>query len=135
MPSPFPGMDPYLEGSGWSSIHHQLSDEVARYLTPRLRPNYIVQTKEYFVSESPDDIAITLEAAYPDVGVAQAPVRREMREPTTAWMTAPLEIATVIPSRVPHVTIEIRMLPIARSSRPLRFCRQPISAVKVVASI
>ncbi len=30
MPSPFPGMDPYLEGSLWMSIHAQLGAEIAR---------------------------------------------------------------------------------------------------------
>jgi hypothetical protein len=36
MPSPFPGMDPYLEGSQWMSIHSALSIEIARQLAPRL---------------------------------------------------------------------------------------------------
>ena len=30
MPSPFPGMDPYLEGSLWTTVHAQLSAEIAR---------------------------------------------------------------------------------------------------------
>ena len=34
MPSPFPGMDPYLEGSEWSSVHVALSAEMARQLAP-----------------------------------------------------------------------------------------------------
>ena len=38
MPSPCPGMDPYLEGSQWMSVHMQLSLEIARQLTPKLRP-------------------------------------------------------------------------------------------------
>jgi hypothetical protein len=32
MPSPFPGMDPYLEGSEWTSVHAELSSEIARQL-------------------------------------------------------------------------------------------------------
>ena len=32
MPSPFPGMDPYLEGSLWATVHFQLSAEIARQL-------------------------------------------------------------------------------------------------------
>jgi hypothetical protein len=31
MPSPFPGMDPYLEGS--MNFHHQFSAEIARQLS------------------------------------------------------------------------------------------------------
>ena len=32
MPSPFPGMDPYLEGSLWMTVNTQLSAEIARQL-------------------------------------------------------------------------------------------------------
>ena len=43
MPSPFPGMNPYLEDPAyWSSIHHWLINQIARSLNPQLRPNYIV---------------------------------------------------------------------------------------------
>ncbi len=44
MPSPFPGMDPYLEGSLWMSVHTQLAVEIARQLAPRLRPRYLALT-------------------------------------------------------------------------------------------
>ena len=46
MPSPFPGMDPYLEGSEWESVDTQLSVEMARDLAPRLRPKYFVRTEK-----------------------------------------------------------------------------------------
>jgi len=36
MPSPFPGMDPYLEGSEWTSVHAELSSEIVRQLAPKL---------------------------------------------------------------------------------------------------
>jgi hypothetical protein len=40
MPSPFPGMDPYLEGDLWTSFHILFAVEIARQLVPRLRPRY-----------------------------------------------------------------------------------------------
>ncbi len=41
MPSPFPGMDPYLERKGlWSEVHSGLILSVQRALTPHLRPKY-----------------------------------------------------------------------------------------------
>lgn len=46
MPSPFPGMDPYLEGSLWSSVQTQLSAEIARQLAPKLRPQYLALTAD-----------------------------------------------------------------------------------------
>ena len=41
MPSPFPGMDPYLEGDNWTSFHTHFATEIARQLTPKLRPKYV----------------------------------------------------------------------------------------------
>jgi hypothetical protein len=41
MPSPFPGMDPYLEGDLWTTLQSQLAAEIARQLAPRLRPRYV----------------------------------------------------------------------------------------------
>src|SRR2546423_4560287 len=49
MPSPFPGMDPYLEGSRWAGVQSQLCAEIARQLAPRLRPKYVALTNERFV--------------------------------------------------------------------------------------
>lgn len=43
MPSPFPGMDPYLEGYLWPDFHHRLATEISRQLTPRLRPRYVAR--------------------------------------------------------------------------------------------
>ncbi len=34
MPSPFPGMNPYLEHPGvWTGVHHLLISEIARFLS------------------------------------------------------------------------------------------------------
>ena len=71
MPSPFPGMDPYLEGSLWSTVHTQLSAEIARQLAPRLRPRYLALTTERFVTVMPDDVAIATTTVIPDVSVAE----------------------------------------------------------------
>ena len=43
MPSPFPGMNPYLEHPEiWPGVHHWLIVELARFLSPQLRPKYRV---------------------------------------------------------------------------------------------
>ncbi len=41
MPNPFPGMDPYLEGDLWLTVHTDLCAEIARQLAPKLRPKYM----------------------------------------------------------------------------------------------
>jgi Protein of unknown function (DUF4058) len=52
-------MDPYLEGSEWSSVHVALSAEMARQLAPKVRPKYIVRTTRRFVTDMLEDIAVT----------------------------------------------------------------------------
>lgn len=43
MPTPFPGMDPYLEQRElWPAVHNRLIVALADYLAPRLRPRYYV---------------------------------------------------------------------------------------------
>jgi hypothetical protein len=108
MPSPFPGMDSYLEGSEWVSVHAELSSEIARQLAPKLRPKYIVRTIRRFITETPDDIAIATGDIYPDVMVSKIAEQSERYENVVTLAPAPIQIATVIPTRVPQVSIEIR---------------------------
>jgi Protein of unknown function (DUF4058) len=108
MPSPFPGMDPYLEGSEWVSVHIELSAEIARQLAPKVRPKYIVRTARRFVTEMPEDIAVTRGDMYPDVSVVDTALPQGKETGPVAVAPTPLQLATVMPSRVPHVSIEIR---------------------------
>jgi hypothetical protein len=106
MPSPFPGMDPYLEGALWTTFHFAFGAEIVRQLAPRLRPRYLVLPVERFVIDTFDDIAITTNI-YPDVGVAKS-TREASAVYAPTVMDSPLHLATVIPEAVPHVAIEIR---------------------------
>ncbi len=107
MPSPFPGMDPYLEGSTWMNFHGQLCAEIVRQLGPKLRPRYLALMTERFVTEIPDGLAITTATLSPDVGVVEHSswVAGAARQ---SIATAPLHLATVIPEPVLHFSIEIR---------------------------
>lgn len=108
MPSPFPGMDPYLEGSEWTSVHAELSSEIARQLSPKLRPKYIARTSRRFVTEMPDDVEIVTGEIYPDVSVYDSGHNGNGIETTVAVAPPVLQLPTIMPSRIPHVTIEIR---------------------------
>ena len=80
MPSPFPGMDPYLEGSLWTTVHTTLAVEIVRRLNPQLLPRYVALSSRRFVMESPEDLEISVETTYPDVAVVQSsPSRRRAR--------------------------------------------------------
>jgi hypothetical protein len=101
-------MDPYLEGSEWTSVHTELSSEIARQLAPKLRPKYIVRTTRRFVTEMPEDVSIVAGDIYPDVGVLGIARQSAVGEGSVALARPPLQLTTVIPARIPHVTIEIR---------------------------
>ncbi|MBM2849198.1 MAG: hypothetical protein HW418_2140 [Anaerolineales bacterium] len=72
MPSPFPGMDPYLENPAtWSDLHQSLITYIRDALQPELRPNYLARIGErVYVAETGRNI-------YPDVTL----LGRPMREP------------------------------------------------------
>ncbi|MFA0775855.1 MAG: hypothetical protein THHGLFOP_001379, partial [Candidatus Fervidibacter sp.] len=42
MPSPFPGMDPFIEGQLWDDFHSRFVPELAAALMPKVRPKYLV---------------------------------------------------------------------------------------------
>ena len=47
MPSPFPGMDPYLEGRLWPEVHASLIYTIKSALAASLPDGYFVETHEY----------------------------------------------------------------------------------------
>src|SRR5207245_11546994 len=106
MPSPFPGMDPYLEGTYWMTFHTQMIAEIARQLAPRLRPRYLALTSERFVLDYPEDVAVSTTSIYLDVGMAGRPSPSPSQQACVA--TDPLRLPTVLSSVVPHVTVVLR---------------------------
>jgi Protein of unknown function (DUF4058) len=71
MPSPFPGMDPYLEEpSQWPGVHQRLITYMADAMQPRVRPRYHVLIGERVY------IAEPLQSFYPDVTLVQYPAQR-----------------------------------------------------------
>ncbi|HVJ83927.1 MAG TPA: DUF4058 family protein [Planctomycetia bacterium] len=52
MPSPFPGMDPFIEGQSWPDFHARMIGDVATALAPQLDPNYFAQIEERLFLET-----------------------------------------------------------------------------------
>lgn len=70
MPSPFPGMDPYLEDPArWPNVHHGLISEIQALLTSQLRPKYYVRVEERVYVSDEDDPG--REVLIPDVRIAR----------------------------------------------------------------
>ncbi|MEO0458834.1 MAG: DUF4058 family protein, partial [Cyanobacteria bacterium P01_A01_bin.114] len=51
MPSPFPGMDPYLEGYLWPDVHNALAAKIRQQLAPQLQPRYVARLEIYVVED------------------------------------------------------------------------------------
>ncbi|MEZ4864065.1 MAG: DUF4058 family protein [Caldilineaceae bacterium] len=95
MPTPFPGMDPYLERPNlWSNVHSSLITVIRDFLAPRLRPRYFVSVEERSYLDDPVPAGFV---AVPDVGVIGPYTQRPV-----PVLAAPVAVAE------PHV-IELPM--------------------------
>lgn len=96
MPSPFPGMDPYLEEPGlWSGFHQQFMTYIVAQLVPRLRPKY-VPMMETRIEIGTVDIE-TPQEYYPDVAVAAPPGHAGAgTAPASVTLAAPMEAETEV---------------------------------------
>ncbi len=105
MANPFPGMDPYLEGELWPSVHDDLLGEFVRQLSPQIKPKYIALSKKRVVVATPDPIELG-QPRWPDVAVLRAgdpaaPVRG-------VALAAPLELEALPPEPRTLTSVEIR---------------------------
>ena len=105
MPSPFPGMDPFLEGPLWNSFHAQFCSEIARRLTPSLGPRYIALVEERLVVDTLDGVSIATRVMQPDVTAAGM---HGDRNTGTTVLEAPMCLATVMETEMPMHFVEIR---------------------------
>jgi hypothetical protein len=81
MPSPFPGMDPYLETNPiFQELHTQMLAEMQAMLQPQLRPRYVARLERH-LSEGcvwePPQGAVWLERKEPDITVVSRGGRRK----------------------------------------------------------
>ena len=87
MPSPFPGIDPYLEHPEfWPGIHHLLINQIARFLSPQLRPKYLVDVKVRTYETADDD---TLLISIPDSTTSNPEVTRLPTQPIKVTVPVP----------------------------------------------
>src|SRR6266478_3686018 len=105
MPNPFPGMDPYLEGDLWTSVHTDLTAEIARQLAPKVRPKYVTRSARRIVLTTPAPTELPPERL-PDVFVVES----KAGSPTGGESVgaAPLVLDALTPVPIPQTTVEIR---------------------------
>jgi len=110
MPSPFPGMDPYIEAPRiWTDFHNGLADEIRAHLNRTIRPKYYAGLTPYVTYETIEVTQRAVENIRPDVGIWQT-----ARTPL-ATGAAPVLDAAPVTSTVTHelpfelFSVEIRM--------------------------
>jgi Protein of unknown function (DUF4058) len=106
MPSPFPGMNPYLELPAlWHEFHNRLIVAISDALTPYLQPRYYVavETRTYLDDDNPE-----LLVGIPDAIVLRAS-KTPVAQPTAiATQTRPKQIQLPIPVEVKERYLEVR---------------------------
>ncbi|NJL04804.1 MAG: DUF4058 family protein [Chloroflexaceae bacterium] len=110
MPTPFPGMDPYLEAAGlWTNVHSSVIIALRDELAPRLRPRYYVAVEERTLHLSSDDMPI---AARPDLAIIErsSPVPAAVAGGVVQGATAEQVVTVEVPlsDEVRELFLEIR---------------------------
>ena len=121
MPSPFPGMDPFIEGQRWEHFHGEFIYEIHRALMPQLVPRYIsvVGERVYveWLSEPTERETTSSQWRVPDVAILEV-------VPTTASSVATQvasEVSVEIEPELSRGTVEVELIEISREVFRERF--------------
>ncbi len=110
--SPFPGMDPYLEGDLWQEFHDRLANQISEQLLPLLPPRYVaLLEKRYVIEDAGIDLVVVPghRIIYPDVHVVHMVRETATAETETATQVIPrVRLVSHIPEELPQLSIEIR---------------------------
>ena len=108
MPSPFPGMDPFLEGQRWPGFPHHLLEEILSVLVPRIGPRYVADVEErVFIEHHPEEPRRLMR---PDVYAAGTGTPGPAPGGGLATAVVPVELTLPMPveERDPFLTIRDR---------------------------
>ena len=108
--SPFPGMDPYLEGDLWQEFHDTLANQIRGQLLPLLPPHYVALLEKRYVIEDPGIDLVVVPGhriIYPDVHVINT-VRETAMAEADVQVVPRVKLVSHIPESLPHLSIEIR---------------------------
>lgn len=111
MPSPFPGMDPYLENPGlWPGVHHRLITVSGDLLTERLRPRYYARIEDrVYISDDRDPGRRVI---IPDLRIARHATEERSAGPAFSGsrgigVVEPLEVTTLVEDEIHEARIEV----------------------------
>lgn len=112
MPSPFPGMDPYLESPVfWSSFHTRFMVAIAEAIEPQLGPEYYVEveTRTYRSPDREEDLLIGIPDAVVFTSQADTSVpEQQVIGISTATQSRPERVTAPVPLPVQERYLEVR---------------------------
>lgn len=109
MPSPFPGMDPYIEQSRiWTDFHGGLADEIRAALNRQIRPAYFARLTPYTTYEVIEVSHSRLQGIRPDVGVMQGQPPKPYGGAAAVLEAAPVESMVELEMPLELLSVEIR---------------------------
>ncbi|NJK67150.1 MAG: DUF4058 family protein [Microcoleus sp. CSU_2_2] len=113
MPSPFPGMDPYLEHPDfWQETHHWLISAIAASLVPQIRPKYeiAIDKRIYEITDPNDSNGDSLLVGIPDVAIKRQSNTPDVptRSVTTVAIALPTMVKVPIPEKIKQAYLEVR---------------------------
>ncbi len=109
MPSPFPGMDPYLESPTiWPDVHLEFISDIRAALNPVLRPGYVARVElRVYISDHDDP---GREPRIPDVRVDTRPRRKggkKAKAEAALAIAEPLIVPTLMDEEVEEAFLKI----------------------------
>ncbi len=105
MPSPFPGMDPYLEHPArWESVHHWLIPALGELLGEAVPEHYRVAIERRVYLLDPDDLVLVGRPGSSVVG----PARPTLGDGAIATLSPSVEVALPIPDDIRQGYLEVR---------------------------
>ena len=106
MPSPFPGVDPYLENPElWPDVHNRLIAALGDDLSSLLRPRYYVALEERTYLEEPGELVLV---GRPDLTVVDRDRHGAERESKQSLTPTLVEVELPIGAQVRETFLEVR---------------------------
>lgn len=130
MPSPFPGMDPYLEHPDfWQETHHWLISLIAESLVPQIRPKYeiAIEKRIYQINDTNDNNDDSLLVGIPDVAIKRQPNAPDVPTGSVAiaTLTFPTTVKVPAPEKIKQTYLEVREMA----------TRQVVTAIEILSPV
>ena len=130
MPSPFPGMDPYLEHPDfWQETHNRLIIAIADTIMPQIRPKYevAIDKRIYEITDPNDCNGDSLLVGIPDVAIKRQSNTSDVptRSVATLAVTVPTTVKVPAPEKIKQTYLEVREMA----------TRQVVTAIEILSPV